>query len=80
MRGYKERDVLSAKLETKRGVRPYTPHFSCRPSYIYSIPCASTGELFIGHDYSGCRVANAGLITSTQTPSRQIQFALKLIG
>lgn len=30
-------------------------------------------------DSSGSRVANAGLITSTQTPSRQIQFALKLI-
>ena len=30
-------------------------------------------------DSSGNRVANAGLITSTQTPSRQIQFALKLI-
>jgi hypothetical protein len=30
-------------------------------------------------DSAGNRVANAGLITSTQTPSRQIQFALKLI-
>jgi hypothetical protein len=30
-------------------------------------------------DSSGSRVANAGLITSTQTPSRQIQFAVKLI-
>ena len=30
-------------------------------------------------DSSGNPVANAGLITSTQTPSRQIQFALKLI-
>ena len=30
-------------------------------------------------DSTGSRVANAGLITSTQTPSRQIQFALKLI-
>ncbi len=30
-------------------------------------------------DSSGNRVANAGLITSTQTPSRQIQFAVKLI-
>ena len=30
-------------------------------------------------DSSGARVANAGFITSTQTPSRQIQFAVKLI-
>jgi len=30
-------------------------------------------------DSGGGRVANAGLITSTQTPSRQIQFAVKLI-
>jgi hypothetical protein len=30
-------------------------------------------------DSSRTRVANAGLITSTQTPSRQIQFAVKLI-
>jgi len=30
-------------------------------------------------DSTGVRVANAGLITSTQTPSRQIQFAVKLI-
>jgi hypothetical protein len=30
-------------------------------------------------DSTGSRVANAGLITSTQTPSRQIQFAVKLI-
>jgi Carboxypeptidase regulatory-like domain/TonB dependent receptor len=30
-------------------------------------------------DSTGGRVANAGLITSTQTPSRQIQFAVKLI-
>jgi hypothetical protein len=30
-------------------------------------------------DSNGNRVANAGLITSTQTPSRQIQFAVKLI-
>jgi len=30
-------------------------------------------------DSTGSRVGNAGLITSTQTPSRQIQFALKLI-
>ena len=30
-------------------------------------------------DSTGNRVANAGLITSTQTPSRQIQFAVKLI-
>ena len=30
-------------------------------------------------DASGLAVANAGLITSTQTPSRQIQLALKLI-
>src|SRR5712692_276592 len=30
-------------------------------------------------DSAGSRVANAGLITSTQTPSRQIQFAVKLI-
>src|SRR2546430_7384500 len=28
---------------------------------------------------TGSRVDSAGLITSTQTPSRQIQFALKLI-
>ncbi len=30
-------------------------------------------------DSNGQPIANAGLITSTQTPSRQIQFALKLI-
>jgi Carboxypeptidase regulatory-like domain/TonB dependent receptor len=30
-------------------------------------------------DSSGSRIASAGLITSTQTPSRQIQFAVKLI-
>jgi hypothetical protein len=30
-------------------------------------------------DSTGQRIGNAGLITSTQTPSRQIQFALKLI-
>jgi hypothetical protein len=30
-------------------------------------------------DAAGNPIANAGLITSTQTPSRQIQFALKLI-
>ncbi len=30
-------------------------------------------------DSSGHPIANAGLITSTQTPSRQIQFALKMI-
>jgi hypothetical protein len=30
-------------------------------------------------DSNGARVANAGLITSTQTSSRQIQFAVKLI-
>ena len=30
-------------------------------------------------DATGNPIANAGLITSTQTPSRQIQFALKLI-
>lgn len=30
-------------------------------------------------DSSGRPIANAGLITSTQTPSRQIQFALKVI-
>jgi hypothetical protein len=30
-------------------------------------------------DGSGARVASGGLLTSTQTPSRQIQFALKLI-
>ena len=30
-------------------------------------------------DSTGNRVANAGLITSTQTPSREIQFAVKLI-
>jgi hypothetical protein len=30
-------------------------------------------------DSSGHPIANAGLITSTQTPSRQIQFALKVI-
>jgi hypothetical protein len=30
-------------------------------------------------DSGGVPIANAGLITSTQTPSRQIQFALKLI-
>jgi hypothetical protein len=30
-------------------------------------------------DSAGVRVGNAGLITSTQTPSRQIQFAVKLI-
>jgi hypothetical protein len=30
-------------------------------------------------DANGRPIANAGLITSTQTPSRQIQFAVKLI-
>jgi hypothetical protein len=30
-------------------------------------------------DSSGNPIANAGLITSTQTPSRQIQFAVKVI-
>ncbi len=30
-------------------------------------------------DSSGAPIADAGLITSTQTQSRQIQFALKLI-
>jgi hypothetical protein len=30
-------------------------------------------------DSAGAPIGNAGLITSTQTPSRQIQFALKLI-
>jgi hypothetical protein len=30
-------------------------------------------------DQSGNRISSAGLITSTQTPSRQIQFAVKLI-
>ena len=30
-------------------------------------------------DSTGTRIGNAGLITSTQTPSRQVQFALKLI-
>jgi hypothetical protein len=30
-------------------------------------------------DSTGTRIGNAGLITSTQTPSRQIQFALKLV-
>jgi len=30
-------------------------------------------------DSAGSQIGNAGLITSTQTPSRQIQFALKLI-
>jgi hypothetical protein len=30
-------------------------------------------------DASGASTSNAGLITATQTPSRQIQFALKLI-
>ncbi len=30
-------------------------------------------------DSAGNPIGNAGLITSTQTPSRQIQFALKLI-
>jgi len=30
-------------------------------------------------DSAGLAIANAGLITSTQTPSRQIQFALKFI-
>ncbi len=30
-------------------------------------------------DATGAAIANAGLITSTQTPSRQIQFALKVI-
>jgi hypothetical protein len=30
-------------------------------------------------DGSGARVDSAGLLTSTQTSSRQIQFALKLI-
>jgi hypothetical protein len=31
------------------------------------------------YDASGNPIASAGLITSTQTPSRQIQFALKVI-
>ena len=30
-------------------------------------------------DATGAAIANAGLITSTQTPSRQIQLALKII-
>ncbi|MGH9678693.1 MAG: hypothetical protein ACRD4Y_01955 [Candidatus Acidiferrales bacterium] len=30
-------------------------------------------------DKSGALIAGAGLVTSTQTTSRQIQFALKLI-
>jgi hypothetical protein len=30
-------------------------------------------------DQSGSAISSAGLITSTQTPSRQIQFALKLV-
>jgi len=30
-------------------------------------------------DAAGVAIANAGLITSTQTPSRQIQLALKVI-
>ena len=30
-------------------------------------------------DASGRKLSNAGLITSTQTPSRQIQFAVKVI-
>jgi len=30
-------------------------------------------------DFSGNPIANAGLITSTQAPSRQVQFALKVI-
>ncbi len=30
-------------------------------------------------DATGAPIANAGLITSTQTPSRQIQYALKVI-
>ncbi|MGH9679324.1 MAG: hypothetical protein ACRD4Y_05200, partial [Candidatus Acidiferrales bacterium] len=30
-------------------------------------------------DASGAPISNAGLITTTVTPSRQIQFALKLI-
>jgi hypothetical protein len=30
-------------------------------------------------DAKGAAIANAGLITSTQTPSRQIQLALKII-
>jgi hypothetical protein len=30
-------------------------------------------------DAAGTAIANAGLITATQTPSRQIQFALKFI-
>jgi hypothetical protein len=30
-------------------------------------------------DQSGSPISNAGLITSTQTPSRQIQFALKVV-
>ena len=30
-------------------------------------------------DQAGSPISSAGLITTTQTPSRQIQFALKLI-
>jgi hypothetical protein len=30
-------------------------------------------------DQTGTRISSAGLVDSTQTPSRQIQFALKLI-
>jgi len=30
-------------------------------------------------DATGAAIANAGLITYTQTPSRQIQFALKVM-
>ena len=40
---------------------------------------ASPTDNRIAFDQSGIPTSSAGLITSTQTPSRQIQFALKLI-
>jgi hypothetical protein len=40
---------------------------------------ASPTDNRIVFDQTGSRTSGAGLITSTQTPSRQIQFALKLI-
>ena len=40
---------------------------------------ASPTDNRIAFDQSGIPTSSAGLITSTQTPSRQIQFAFKLI-
>jgi hypothetical protein len=40
---------------------------------------ASPNDNRIVFDQTGSPISSAGLITSTQTPSRQIQLALKLI-